>query len=248
MSLALLGKIGLGLAALTTGLALGSRRGGAGAVPLGSTPLPSPVLFGTGDEVVVPASALQGVAVPPNAGGAVVNVDDVRGSLFTGRIVAFVGAGGTTDVATPIGPVQLPTSSVSLKAAPPSDRVGRFAQIGDDVSIPARLSLAPIITDRAARAAFDQAVVGADLASGDTITNLVVRVTGAFAAAGGQMGLEGVVRGVDFVKPDGTRRGFVLPVTAPNPTSPLLRSGAVPREAIFAVFRNGTLIAPWRKA
>lgn len=241
-------KIGLGFAALTTGLALASRRGGAGAVPVGTTTAaPPPVLFGAGDEVVVPVSTLQGVSVPPNAGGAIVSVDGVRGGVFSGRIVAFVGTGGTTDVPTPIGPITLPTSAVSLKAAAPADRAGRFAQVGDDVSIPARFSLAPVIGDRAARAAFVEIVPGADLASGDVVTNLVVRVTGAFAAAGGQVGLEGVVRGVDYVKPDGTRKGAVLPVDAPNPASPLLRSGAIPREAIAAVFRNGTLIAPWRK-
>lgn len=249
MSLALLGKLGLGLAALTTGLVLGSRRGGAATVPLGTTtPAPTPVLFGAGDEVVVPTSELVGLpGVPANAGGAVVSVDTVGGNVFTGRIVAFVGTGGTADVSTPIGPIELPRRAVSLKAAPPADRVGRFAQVGDDVSIPARFSAAPILTDRAARAAFVEAVPGADLASGDVVTALVVRITGAFAAAGGDVGFEGVVRGVDYAKPDGTRKGAVLPVDAPNPASPLLRSGAVPRGAIATVFRRGTLIAPWRR-
>ncbi len=232
---------------MTGGLALASRRGGVVPAPVG-TPPPATVALAAGDEVVVPVSALTGVpGVPPNAGGAVLSVDAVRSGVMSVRIVAFVGAGGAADVATPIGPIQLPTSAIALKTVTPPDRVGRFAQIGDDVTVPALFSLAPIITDRAARDAFNQAVPGADLASGDVVTSVIVRVTTFFAADGGEVGLEGIVRGATYTKPDGTKRNVGVRLGASNPTSPLLQSGAIPRSAIVLVSRNGTLIAPWQR-
>ena len=172
-----------------------------------------------GNEVAFPVSAIPGLQAPPNAGGVIMVVDSVTPTTLRGPIVAFVGPGGTADLAVPIGPLELPRSAVSAITQAPTDRVGRFAQPGDDVFLP------PTSLPEGAKAAF--------LASPDSALFLA---PGTFVQVRlKQLDASGAVAG-DITGILAPPRGSPVRPIAPIPTS------FFPRVGILRVVRNGSLI------
>lgn len=214
LAIAALGLTGLTGLLFVTRRPLTARVGPLPAAPAGT-------LAKVGDEVAFPVSAIPGLQAPPNAGGVIMVVDSATPAALRGPIVAFVGTGGTADLAVPIGPLELPRSAVSAITAAPADRVGRFAQPGDDVFLP------PSRLPEGAKAAF---IAGPDAAlflAPDVLVQVRLKQLDASGAVAGD------VTGI-AVRTGGM--GTVRALATPIPAS------FFPRVEIVRVVRNGSLI------
>ncbi len=215
------------LAGVTGLVALTSKKASASGGPL---PTATPQNAGTaakvGDEVVFPVSAIPGLNAPPNAGGIVLLVDRTTPTTLIGPFVAFVGPGGTADLSTPGGPLELSRAAVSTITVAPMDRVGRFALPEDDVF------LLPANLPDAARAALTTSPELAAL-GGIAAPNLFAQVHLK------EMDATGAVAGnvTAVVTPTGVRS-----LATPIPTE------FFPRVGIVRVVRNGALVFEKRPA
>ena len=221
LAIAALGLTGLTGLLVATRRPLPTVRPVNGGIPATRTPMATAGdMAKVGDEVAFPVSAIPGFQAPQNTGGVIMVVDSVTPTALRGPIVAFVGPGGAADLAAPIDPLELPRSAVSTITAAPADRVGRFAQNGDDVFVPVtRLPSAQV------------AALAADPAA--------ARLPANFFGALAQVRLTGG-------DVSGAVSGNVTGLVAPNePLQPLaapIRTDLFPRAEILRVVRNGSLI------